>query len=502
MNTWRHLSAFDKIMRECLLRGIFVKRNRWFIRLASLLLLFSIMEPVSVMAEKDRLIEDESIYDLLVDRFYNGNNNNDEGINTQDGHAFSGGDFLGITEKASYISELGFTLASIGSVFETATYDGNEVLTYEAFEPHFGTEEEFTQMIGALRDRNVGTIVDFPLNGISEQHEWIQNDSVKTITTEKGIQWDPADEVVGEKLTAAIVSFVERYDNLAGIRLTHLGNFDDTFLNDLIAKVKEVNSSFYVLSNEQSTAQFDLMPHVDKRNALIETYAQVDPDSTQLKLFEDQKEDDLIQLDELMGPRFTYEMTKLRMYPPTRWKVATTALFTLPGIPVLTYESEIAVNGKEAPESHPIVNFKTDTELYDHIADMNKLRNQSETLRNGEFELLHNQDGFTVFTRTSDEEKWIVVLNNTSVTSDIELDAAIIGDDKRLRGLLEGESFKQSKDGKYRIVLERELAEVFIVDEDPGYNTPYLIVSILIYSSFFGLLFVIFRRGKRNKEAQ
>ncbi|MBO1913723.1 hypothetical protein J4G37_54030, partial [Microvirga sp. 3-52] len=122
-----------------------------------------------------------------------------------------------------------------------------------------------------------------------------------------------------------------------------------------------------------------------------------------LQLFEDKNETDIIQFDELTGPRFTYEMFTLRMFPPTRWKIAATALFTLPGVPMMPYGSEIAVNGQEAPESHPISNFKTDMELQEYIGDLNTLRNKSDTLRNGDFELLHNKDGFTVFKRSSDE---------------------------------------------------------------------------------------------------
>lgn len=476
-----------------------MRKNKWLIYVTSFLLLFSMIQPYAVHAANDKTLQDESIYDLLVDRFYNGNFNNDENIDTQDGYAFSGGDFLGITEKVDYLKELGFTLASIGPVFETALYDGNQVLSYEKFDPHFGTEEEFIQMIEILNENDIGVIVDFPLNGISDQHEWIQSEEAKTSEIEENIAWDATDQATQEKLIEAVVSFVEKYDDLRGVRLTHLGDFDHTFLNEMITSIKAVNDQFYVFSNEQSDASFDLKPNTDKINAVKEAYVQVDPNSSALNLFEDQNEEDLIQLDELMGPRFTYEMTELRMFPPTRWKVATTALFTLPGIPLLTYESEMAVNGREAPETHPIVNFKADTELYDHIADMNKLRNQSETLRNGDFELLHNEDGFTVFTRTSDEETWLVAINNTSGTASLEIDENKIGDNKRLRGLLEGESIRQAKDGKYRLVLERELAEVYIADEDTGYNTPYLIATILIYSSFFVLLFIMIRRGKRSR---
>ena len=58
---------------------------------------------------------------------------------------------------------------------------------------------------------------------------------------------------------------------------------------------------------------------------------------------------------------------------------------------------------------------------------------------------------------------------------------------------------KQSKDGKYQVVLERELAEVYIVEEDKGFNIPYLIASILVYTLFLGFLCAVWRKGKKNK---
>lgn len=466
----------------------------------SILLVFSIGHPTSALADNHRSLQDESIYDVLVDRFYDGNLHNDEEVDVKDMDAFSGGDFAGISEKVDYIVNMGFTLASIGPVFKTATYDGNQVLNYEEFEPHFGTEEEFIDMIKVLHEKNIGTIVDFPMNGISDAHVWIQDGTLASIPTGEGTaNWVATDDKVKETLKEAILSFVKKYD-VAGIRLTHISDFDESYLNEIITEAKAIKPGLYMLSNEPSTAQFDLAPNIEKMNALKQAYAQVDPDSAQLNLFEDKNPTDLIQLDELIGPRFTYEMTQLRMFPPTRWKIAATALFTLPGVPMMPYESEIAITGKEAPETHPIVNFKTDMELYDHIADLNKLRNQSETLRNGEFEMLHNESGFTVFTRTSDKETWLIVINNTSEVANIEIDEEKIGENKRLRGLIEADMVRQSKDGKYRVVLERELAEIYIADEDKGYNTPYLIVSILVYVSFFALLFTIFRRGKKNKK--
>ena len=124
-----------------------MKSNRWFGLLLSMILILSIIYPTGVFAKNNRTLQDESIYDLLVDRFNDGNYNNNENANPRDLNEFTGGDFAGITLKLDYLVEMGFTLVSIGPVFSTATYDGNEVLDYEMLEPHFGTEEEFTDMI-------------------------------------------------------------------------------------------------------------------------------------------------------------------------------------------------------------------------------------------------------------------------------------------------------------------------------------------------------------------
>ena len=213
-------------------------------------------------------------------------------------------------------------------------------------------------------------------------------------------------------------------------------------------------------------------------------------------------EKEMIQFDDLTGPRLTYDMVEAKMFPPTRWKIAATALFSLPGVPVMTYGTEIAVNGQHAPESHQIMNFKIDTELIEHIGDLNTLRNKSEAFRNGDFEMLHNEDGFTVFKRSNDEETWIIALNNTTETANLEIPKEVFGENKKLRGLLDGDTVLEGKDEIFRVVQEREVAEIYIADEDKGFNIPYLIASILIYVLFFGFLFTVWRKGRKGRKEQ
>ena len=68
-----------------------------------------------------------------------------------------------------------------------------------------------------------------------------------------------------------------------------------------------------------------------------------------------------------------------------------------------------------------------------------------------------------------------------------------------MRGVLDGDLVREGKDGSYRVVLEREVAEIYIADEDKGFNTPYLIASILIYVLFLGFLFAFGEKDARRK---
>lgn len=444
--------------------------------LAACMLALSIAQPT--FADTERTFSDESIYDLLVDRFNNGIGTNDIDVNAQDPSAFNGGDFAGIINRMQHLIDMDFTMISMGPVFKTASYDGNEVLDYNELEPHFGTSEEFIALIKELHVNDMKAMTDFPLTG------------------------EINDAVVQNELMESAAQFVSDYD-LDGLRLTKIADADTDFLNKMIEAVKEANEGIYVITNEQSDAAFDSTPAVEQSEAIQESFVQVDPDTSSLDLFSNEDAGKLLQFDDLTGPRFTYKMVELRQFPPTRWKVATAAQFMLPGVPLVPYATEIAVNGEKAPESHPFFNFKTDMELHEWIGDLNTLRNDSEALRNGDFKMLHNdEDGFVVFERSNEDETWIVALNNTSEVQSLEVDPELIGESKKLRGVLGQDAIKETKDNKYHVVLDRETAEIYIVEEDKGFNTPYLIASILVVVLFLLFLFLVIRKGKQKRRPE
>lgn len=464
---------------------------------AALLVLMTI-QPAPSFAKSERTIADESIYDLLVDRFNNGAGSNDIDVDAKNPHVFNGGDFTGISARLQHILDMNFTMISFGPVFLTATYDGRQVLDYEKIEPHFGTDKELTSLIKEMHKKNLKVMVDLPLGGVSANHVWA--DQYRTIPAgDDTIDWDPADQELQRALIDTAIQFVEKF-KVDGLRLTKIDRFEPAYLNEMIAALKEAQPDLYVITNEASTANFDMVPNEEHNEAIRESFVQVDSDSSKLSIFNENTSVDLLQYDDLTGPRYTYDIVELRQFPPTRWKLAVAALFTLPGVPLVPYATEIAVNGKEAPDTHPFFNFKTDMELKDMIGDLNTLRNKSETLRKGDFKMLHNEDGFVVYKRSSEDETWIIAINNSSVTRDIAIPVSEIGEKKKLRGVLDQDLVRESKDGMFRVVLDRELAEIYIAEDDTGFNTPYLIASILVYVFFIAFLVAVLRKGKQRRQ--
>jgi cyclomaltodextrinase / maltogenic alpha-amylase / neopullulanase len=108
-----------------------VKTEKWMLMTIILTLIVSMVSPLTTQAAAKETIEDESIYDLLVDRYFNKTIENDFEVDTQTPGAFAGGDFMGVVEKLDHIEKLGFSMISLGPVFSTETYDGKRVLDYE-----------------------------------------------------------------------------------------------------------------------------------------------------------------------------------------------------------------------------------------------------------------------------------------------------------------------------------------------------------------------------------
>ncbi|MGE7842196.1 alpha-amylase family glycosyl hydrolase [Lysinibacillus sp. NPDC093712] len=473
---------------------------------ASLLLATSLIGATPAQADEvqTRTIAEESIFDLLVDRFFNGSGTNDFDTNTQDPTKFAGGDFTGLQDKLKFIGEMGYTTVSIGTIFDTEIYDGSMPTSYSKIEEHFGTAEEFQSVVKAYKEKNMSIMVDFPLNNVSPNHEWAQDAAKQNwiASTDNGhIQWDLTNKDVQAALIESATKFVSTYD-VGGIRLTNIADADSAFLNAMITALKDTKKSLYVISNEESDANFDASFSPATAEIYRNIFKNVDKDSSKLMEPFTSEKPTQIMIDSLQTHRFTFDSASENMFPPTRLKMALGALFMMPGIPVVQYGTEIAMNGEVKPDTHQLYNFKTDEELIDYIKNVQSLRNQSAALRKGDFEVITNENGLLVFTRKSDEEQWIIMVNNTGKTQRVDLTPDQIGEGKMLNGILQEEKVRKNEKGVYPVILDREIVEIYQVKDDEGLNIPYMAALGLVYVIFIGFVVVIIKRGKKRRQEQ
>ena len=485
-----------------------MKLKKWVSGTAASLLLATSLLGTTPLAQADEVhkktIAEESIYDLLVDRFFNGSGDNDFDTNTKDPSKFAGGDFRGLQDKLNFIGDMGFSIVSIGTVFDTEKYDGSMPTSYSTLEEHFGTTEEFKSVIKAYKAKDMSIMIDFPLSNVSPNHEWAKDSAKQSWIASKNngqVQWDLANEEVQAALIEAAAELISTYD-IGGIRLTNLTDADTAFVNALIEALKDTKESLYVIANEESDANFDATFSQATADVYRNIFENVDMDSSKIMNPVSGEKPAQIMVDTLNTHRFTFDSSNENMFPPTRLKMAMGALLMLPGIPVVQYGTEIAMNGEKAPDTHQLYNFKTDEELIDYIGNVQSLRNKSTTLRNGDFELITNENGLLVFTRSSDEEKWVIMVNNTSKTQRVDLTPEQLGEKKALNGILNQEKVRLNEKDVYPIILDREMVEIYQVKDDEGFNIPYMVALGLVYLLFIGFVVVIIKRGKKRRQEQ
>ncbi|MEC1178833.1 alpha-amylase family glycosyl hydrolase [Metasolibacillus meyeri] len=485
-----------------------MKMMKW---VSAIIVAILLLTPLSIVsyADEARTIADESIYDVLVDRYFNKTAQNDINVDRQDATQFAGGDFAGLVEKLPTIKKMGFTITSIGTVFTTETYEGWTPTSYENLEPHFGTEQELADLILAYNKEGIQIMVDFPLSNVSVNHEWAQDPAkqgwIKS-QHEELVQWDLTNLEVQAALQEALMQFVESY-NFGGIRLTNIGDADTAFLNSLIEAVKTRNNAMYVITNEDSDANFDAKFAEDAAEIYRDIFKNVDlPTNDLLKHIEPylagEQVAPLLMIDSLQTNRFVLDATEQKMFPPTRLKTALLPIMFLPGVPVVQYGTEIAMNGVAGEQAHQIYNFKTEEELVDYIGNLQSIRSKSAAMRQGDFSLVENDNGLIAFTRKSDEEQWLVIANNTSKTKQVVLTAADIGEDKELRGVLSNEIVKQNKNSEYIVVLDREVSEIYQIIDERGWNIPYLVALGIVYVLFVIFVIAIIKRGRKKRNLE
>jgi glycosidase len=495
-----------------------MKKRVWTFILISLLFFHAL--PTGAAEKEDRKWQDESIYYLMVDRFNNGDNKNDYEVDVQDPKAFHGGDFIGVIDKLDYMKDMGFTAIRLNPIFDNEKngYHGKWIQDYYKTEEHYGTMDEFKQLVKEAHKREMKVILDFEINQVGPNHPWLKEaDKLNWFQEqrENGLPYLNQDDPEVKKYLIDAAKWWIKESNIDGYYLEAVDLASEGFIDEFSKEIKAAKDQFYLLGEIKSDDP-ETIAHFQEigLDGLIDY-----PLSENIRPIFDQVNNSLSELiadkeklmavypdPYLMGSvmdndamiRFTHNAVTKNQHPGPRWKLALTYLYTTPGIPIVYYGSEIALEGGEGEANHRQMDFRTDKELIDYITNLGELRTKYPSLTRGSLELLAEEKGVSVYKRTYENETTVIAINNSSESQNITIPVKLLEDNKELRGLLSDDQVKSSDKG-YTLFLDREEAEVYILAEKSGLNVPYVIATIVVYGAFLTFIILAWRKSKKKR---
>ncbi len=120
-------------------------------------------------AQGNSFWQSQSIYQIVTDRFFDGNPANDNAEGTyapNDPTGVHGGDFAGIEQKLDYLQTLGVTAIWISPIVlnTEGQFHGYSAWNFYALAPHWGTLSNLQQLVQAAHARGIQVIDDIVVN--------------------------------------------------------------------------------------------------------------------------------------------------------------------------------------------------------------------------------------------------------------------------------------------------------------------------------------------------
>ncbi|MFS0782915.1 alpha-amylase family glycosyl hydrolase [Bacillus sp. 1P06AnD] len=488
--------------------------------------------PAHALEKENRLWEDETVYHIVIDRFNDANTENNKGVDVREATAFNGGDFEGIQKKLDYIKDLGFTTISLSPIFdnEAKGFAGYNVKDFYKTEEHYGSLKEFKQLVREAHKRQIRVIIEFPTFSVGSSNEWVKDPAKK-----EWFQPNPR-KLEGSSFNTKALNGLPRLDQSQPdvhayivdaakwwIKKTDIDGYYIPFINeapismwqDFNTEVKKEKKNFFMIGLDPDNdvekakayeqAGFDGTLNVDGMEPVRKAFATSDRSSKEALANIESLQPGLEHpgrtgnlVDNLFTNRFTRDIVNENRNPGTRWNLALTYLYTVPGIPVIMYGSEIALDGGSYPDNARFMGFKAEKEIIDHATKVGKLRQELPALTRGSFDVLYEKDGMAVYKRAYKNEVIITAINNTSKTQNVTLSSKDLADHMELRGLLAGDLVRE-KDGKYTIIINREESEIYALADKTGINKGFIGAILSVWIVFAIFILIIMKRSKRKR---
>jgi glycosidase len=157
---------------------------------------FDVLAPISRAGPFQGFSPDDFIYEIMPDRFANGDPSNDNPpqspglLDRTKPRFYHGGDFQGIIDHLPYLKELGVTALWLTPVYDnvnhlnerekydgaaTTDYHGYGAVDFYALEEHFGTMAKLKELVDDAHRLGIKVIQDEVANHTGPYHPWVND---------------------------------------------------------------------------------------------------------------------------------------------------------------------------------------------------------------------------------------------------------------------------------------------------------------------------------------
>lgn len=417
---------------------------------------------------EEKWLQESVVYQIFPDRFCNGDSNiNVEGTlpwgkGKVHKRSMYGGDLRGIIDKLPYLKDLGINLIYLTPIFKSTTNHKYNTKDYFDIDPQFGTLSEARELVEKAHSNGIRIVFDAVFNH-SGSDFFAFEDVIKNQQESKYKDWYFIDSWPVSKSKNKYYTFANGCDNMPklntnneevkeyllkvgeywikeigidGWRLDVCDEVGHEFWRAFRKVVKKANKNAVIIGEIMHEAnsflkgdQLDGIMNYPFKNAIIDFFGK--HIITAREFLDIMAENRVLYMDSI-----TKQMWNLvgshdtkRIYDECegnidRIKLAIAYQFLYLGVPYIYYGDEVGLDGGDDPQNRKCMIWdeeKQNKELLNFYKKMIKIRASNKALVHGDFEEVYCDENLLAFKRVLNDEKLIVIFNNSDEDAIIEL---------------------------------------------------------------------------------
>ncbi len=419
-------------------------------------------------------------YEIFVERFCNGDRENDKKELTPWGealgpHSFYGGDLKGILDKLEYLQKLGINALYLTPVFTSPNNHKYDTVDYREIDPMFGDKELLCRLVDKAHEKGIRIILDGVFNHsswyfapfldvvekgeASRYKDWfyIKNYPVTRFSEEEVRDYSKPLDLSGlnysvfgtsphmpklntenrelRKYLLDTAAYWMKEAKIDGWRLDVSDEISHDFWREFRKTVKEINPEALIIGENWHNAypwlmgdQFDGVMNYPFTKSAIQFFATGEKEAEDLAadlsgyLMWNYRQANSCMLN-LLDSHDTMRFLRWCGEDTGKLKMALMLLFTYTGMPCLYYGTEIGMTGGGDPDCRRTFDWNErnwNRDLKSFCETLITLRKTKEALSSGEITLTA-KDGIFYLARSCRGKEIITVLNHTEREAPIGL---------------------------------------------------------------------------------